>query len=134
MRDPDEHSSGLPNARPHILFVCAQNQWRSPTAARIYANDPRIEVRSAGLSAQSPHRVSLQDMKWADLVLVMESKHKARLREAFGDTPLPPMECLEIPDKYGLMDETLIELIRTGTKVYLSARFGIGHPSGKAEL
>jgi predicted protein tyrosine phosphatase len=112
--------------RPHILFVCGQNRWRSPTAARIYANDPRIEVRSAGLSPQSPHRVSLQDMKWADLVLVMESKHKARLREAFRDDPLPPIECLEIPDDYGLMDDTLIELIRAGTEAHLSTRFGIG--------
>ena len=34
--------------KPHVLFVCGRNQWRSPTAARIYANDQRIEVRSAG--------------------------------------------------------------------------------------
>ncbi len=120
--------------RPHILFVCGQNRWRSPTASRVYAKDPRIEVRSAGLSPQSPHRISQQDLKWADLVLVMESKHKARLREAFRDAPLPPIECLEIPDDYGLMDDTLVELIRAGTEACLSARFGIGHPSGKAEL
>jgi predicted protein tyrosine phosphatase len=120
MRDP-----GVMNARQHILFVCGQNRWRSPTAARIYAYDQRIEVRSAGLSPQSPHRVSLQDMKWADLVLVMEAKHKERLREVFSTTPLPPIECLEIPDDYGLMNETLIELIRTGTEVFLSARLGL---------
>ena len=115
----------MPNASPHILFVCAQNRWRSPTAARIYVNDPRIEVRSAGLSPQSPHRVSQQDLEWADLVLVMESKHKARLRETFRDNPLPPIECLEIPDDYGLMDDNLIELIRTGTEAHLNAKFGI---------
>lgn len=120
MRDP-----GVMNARQHILFVCGQNRWRSPTAARIYAYDQRIEVRSAGLSPQSPHRVSLQDMKWADLVLVMEAKHKERLREVFSTTPLPPIECLEIPDDYGLMNETLIELIRTGTEVFLSSRLGL---------
>lgn len=65
-------------------------------------------------------------MKWADLVLVMESKHKARLREAFSDSPLPTIECLEIPDDYGLMDDTLVELIRAGTEAHLSARFGFG--------
>ena len=64
-------------------------------------------------------------MKWADLVLVMESKHKARLREAFRDTPLPAIECLEIPDDYGLMDDTLVELIRTGTEAHLRTKFGI---------
>lgn len=116
----------MPNARPHVLFVCAQNKWRSPTAARAYANDPRIEVRSAGVSVQSHHRITLQDLQWADLVLVMESEHQARIREAFRDTPLPPIECLEIPDDYGLMDDALIELIRTGTEAHLSVRFGIG--------
>ncbi len=115
----------MPHTRPHVLFVCALNKWRSPTAARIYANDPRIEVRSAGLSPQSPHRLSLQDLKWADLVLVMESTHTARIREAFRDSPLPPIECLEIHDAPGLMDDTLAKLIRAGTEAHLSAGFGI---------
>ena len=92
----------MPNAKPHVLFVCGQNRWRSPTAARIYANDQRIEVLSAGLSPQSPHRLSLQDLKWADLVLVME-----------------------IHDDYGLMDDTLAELIRTGTEARLLAKHGL---------
>ena len=118
------------NPKPHVLFVCGQNRWRSPTAARIYANDQRIEVRSAGLSTQSPHRLSLQDLKWADLVLVMESTHKTQIREEFRATTLPPIECLEIHDDYGLMDDTLAELIRTGTEARLSARFGIA-PNAK---
>jgi predicted protein tyrosine phosphatase len=121
-------------ARPHILFVCGRNQWRSPTAARIYDNDPRIEVRSAGLSPQSPRRVTVQDLKWADLVLVMESKHNARLRETFRDAPLPFIECLDIPDDYGFMDDALIELIRAGTEAYLSTRLGIGHDANPGAI
>ena len=89
--------------RPHILFVCGRNQWRSPTAARIYANDQRIEVRSAGVGTQSQHRVSEQDIRWADLVLVMEPQHRARLQEMFRDVQMPPIECLEIPDDFGVM-------------------------------
>jgi len=27
--------------KPHILFVCSRNKWRSPTAEAIYANDDR---------------------------------------------------------------------------------------------
>src|SRR5512139_3631699 len=38
------------HSRPHILFVCGRNKWRSPTAERLYRNDNRIEVRSAGVS------------------------------------------------------------------------------------
>ena len=112
-------------AKPHILFVCGRNQWRSPTAARSYANDQRIEVRSAGVSLLSAHRVSRQDMEWADLILVMESKHKARLQAMFRDVQMPPVECLEIPDDFGLMDDALVTLIRGGTEAYLAARFGI---------
>ena len=112
--------------KPHILFVCGRNKWRSPTAARIYANDQRIEVRSAGIAAQSAHRVSQQDLEWADLVLVMEPEHKARLLETFRGTRLPPIECLEIADDFGFMDDALIELVREGTETHLCARFGIG--------
>jgi len=111
--------------KPHILFVCGRNQWRSPTAARVYADDQRIEVRSAGVSPQSAHRVSQRDLEWADLVLVMEPEHKARLREMFKALQLPPIECLDIPDDYRFMDEALVTLIRDGTESHLSARFGI---------
>ena len=113
-------------AQPHILFVCGRNQWRSPTAARIYANDQRVEVRSAGVSPQSPHRVSQRDLEWADLVLVMEPEHKARLREMFTGIQLPSIECLDIPDEYGYMDPELVTLIREGAEAYLATKIGIG--------
>ena len=112
-------------AKPHILFVCGRNQWRSPTAAHVYASDQRIEVRSAGVSPQSAHRVSLRDLEWADLVLVMESEHKARLRDRFKDLQLPPIECLDIPDDYKYMAPELVTLVREGTEMWLNARFGI---------
>lgn len=118
----------IPTVRmtPHILFVCGRNQWRSPTAAKVYANDQRIEVRSAGVSPLSAHRVSQKDMEWANLILVMESKHKARLLEMFRNMQLPPIECLDIPDDFRLMDDALVTLIREGTEAHLAARFGIG--------
>ena len=103
--------------KPHILFVCGRNQWRSPTVARVYANDQRIEVRSAGVGLLSAHRVSQKDLEWADLILVME--------EMFRDMQLPPIECLEIPDDFRLMDETLVCLIRDGTEAHLATRFGM---------
>ena len=112
-------------AKPHILFVCGRNQWRSPTAARIHANDQRIEVRAAGVSPQSAHRISPRDLEWADLVLVMEPDHKARLRDMFKDIQMPPIESLDIPDDYGYMDPELVKLIRDGTEARLNSRFGI---------
>lgn len=118
--------------KPHILFICGQNQWRSPTAARVYANDQRLEVRSAGVSPLSAHRVSQKDVEWANLILVMEQKHKARLQEMFRDMQLPPIECLEIPDDFRLMDDTLVGLIRAGTEAHLAARFEIGNTGSQA--
>ncbi len=111
--------------KPHILFVCGRNQWRSPTAARVYANDQRIDVRSAGASPGSPRQVSNEDIAWADLILVMEQKHKARLRDMFRDMALPPIESLDIPDEYQFMDGELVGLIQAGTEFHLGNRFGI---------
>jgi predicted protein tyrosine phosphatase len=105
-----------------ILFVCARNHWRSPTAEQVYRQDPRVEVRSAGVSARSPHAASAADLDWAHLVLAMERRHLARLREAFpGRADFPPMESLEIPDDYRFMDPELIQLIRAGTEPFLAA-------------
>lgn len=99
-------------SHPHILFVCGRNQWRSPTAETIYRTDPRIEVRSAGVSAQSSHIISMQDIAWADLILVMEWKYKEKIRTVAGKTRLPPIQCLKIPDKYDYMDEDLVALLK----------------------
>jgi predicted protein tyrosine phosphatase len=110
--------------RPHILFVCGRNQWRSPTAERIYRNDPRIEVRSAGVGKNSRHVISAGDLSWADLVMVMEHEHKSRIVESFRDHPrLPRFVCLNIPDDYGLMDEELIRMLRDGVEFHLKQEF-----------
>jgi len=97
--------------KPHILFVCGKNQWRSPTAERIYQDDPRIDVRSAGVSPKSKHSISSNDVAWADLILVMESKYKARIQELFRELALPPIENLEIADEYQYMDAELIDIL-----------------------
>ena len=102
-----------------ILFICARNQWRSPTAARHFRNRPDCAVRSAGLSAKSPRQVSNADVDWADLILVMEPEHKARLRERFRSLPLPPIYSLDIPDLYQRDDPELIALLEESVPPYL---------------
>jgi predicted protein tyrosine phosphatase len=97
---------------PHILFVCGRNRWRSPTAEAVYRCDPRIEVRSAGVSAQSRHRVSREDIAWADLILVMEWKYKERVRSTAWEMRMPPIQCLGIPDKYDYIQPELVARIK----------------------
>ena len=98
--------------RPRVLFVCALNQWRSPTVEALYRDDPRIEVRSAGIRTGARRRVTAAELEWADLVLVMEREHKRWIQDQFCDRPLPRLEVLDIPDEYGRMDVELQELLR----------------------
>jgi predicted protein tyrosine phosphatase len=112
--------------KPHILFVCGRNKWRSPTAVQIYKSDPRVIVKSAGMSGKSAHQVSKSDLEWADLILVMEQKYKSRLLSQLCDeVRLPPIECLEIPDEYEYMDKELQALIIEGTEHFIAQYFQI---------
>jgi len=96
-----------------LLFLCSRNQWRSPTAEKVYQNDARVEVRSAGVSAAARCRVSEKLLLWADLVLVMEHAHKQRLREQFPELVRElRIEVLDIPDDYEFMNPELVALIR----------------------
>lgn len=110
----------MASRRPRVLFICSRNQWRSPTAAQIYATDDRIDVRSAGLASSSRHQISDADLAWADLVLVMEDRHKAQLRAMFQGQALPSIKCLDIPDDYRFMDAELVELIIEATEALIA--------------
>ncbi|MGC3992430.1 MAG: protein-tyrosine-phosphatase [Chthoniobacteraceae bacterium] len=98
--------------RLKILFVCAMNKQRSVTAERIYRNDPRVEVRSAGVRAESPRRVSEADLRWADVVFAMERSHQRWIQERFQELELPRIDVLEIPDEFEVMDPELQEMLR----------------------
>jgi predicted protein tyrosine phosphatase len=98
--------------RLRILFVCAMNRRRSVTAERIYRNDARLELRSAGTREGSPRRVSAADLNWADIVFVMERRQKQWLLSEFQQLELPEIEVLDVPDDYELMDPALQELLR----------------------
>jgi protein-tyrosine phosphatase len=111
-------------SKPRILFVCGRNKWRSPTAQNIYKNDPRMEVRSAGVSGKSPHPISNSDLLWADLILIMESKYRGRIQGLFRNLRLPPIESLDIPDEYEYMDEELIDFIKSGVEHHIKLLSG----------
>jgi len=100
------------HTRLRILFICSRNQWRSPTAERIYRKAPRLDVRSAGTASAARRKVRPQDLEWADLVVAMEHHHLSRLR---AEHPNQMQKCetyvLDIPDEYRFMDPGLIEQI-----------------------
>src|SRR5437762_955595 len=100
------------NTRLRVLFVCALNKWRSPTAEAIYRNDPRLEVRSAGVRSDAKRRISASDIEWAEVIFVMDQDQKAWIREQFRDLQLPKIEVLDVPDSLVYMDPELQRLLR----------------------
>jgi predicted protein tyrosine phosphatase len=104
----------------NVLFICSRNQWRSPTAETVWRKHPDISVRSAGTSPSARRTVSAVDIHWADVIVVMEQKHKNRLVTEF--TRLlehKPIHVLDIPDEYKYMDPELVEMLEESVGSYL---------------
>ena len=99
-------------SRLKVLFVCALNQWRSPTAEALYRNHPQLEVRSAGIRDGAKRRLSEGDLRWADVVFVMDREQKSRIREDFSEIELPQIQVLDIPGDLKYMDPELQRLLR----------------------
>lgn len=96
-----------------VLFVCSMNKWRSPTGEKIFAKTPGLSVRSAGTVRGSKRTLSVSDIRWADVILVMEDKHKARIDARFRyEVRYKRLHVLDIPDEYRYMDPDLVELLQ----------------------
>jgi predicted protein tyrosine phosphatase len=95
----------------NVLFICSRNQWRSPTAERVWRRLPGVNVRSAGTSPQAKRTVNAADIQWADLIFVMETKHQRRLKANFQNLlASKQLVVLDIPDEYQYMDPELVEI------------------------
>ena len=96
-----------------ILFVCSRNKRRSLTAEKIFAGETAWQVRSAGTEEGARIKVTAGQLGWADAIVVMEKRHKERLRQKFPDALAGKnCVCLFIPDDYEFMEPALIELLR----------------------
>lgn len=94
----------------HVLFICSRNQWRSPTAEQVWRRHPLLSVRSAGTSPNARRKVSADDISWASVIMVMEEKHKSRLKAEFSRLLEGRLiHVLDIPDDYKYMDPELVE-------------------------
>lgn len=101
------------DSRLKILFICAMNKRRSVTAERLYRNDVRLEVRSAGVRSEAKRRVSEADLRWADVVFVMEREHQLWISMRFEEMDLPAINVLDIPDDFEAMDPKLQTILRS---------------------
>ena len=95
---------------------------RSPTAERVFFGTSGLEVRSAGTERDADSPVSSDDLDWAELIFVMESRHKKRLGQMFGrQLAQKRVVVLGIPDDYEFMQPELVELLTLKITPYLEA-------------
>lgn len=114
----------------NILFLCSMNQWRSPTGEAIFRRYEGVDARSAGTSRKARRQVKVSDIRWADLICVMEEKHLSRLRADYrGELAHKDVRVLDIPDLYQFMDPELVALISESVVPMIEA---IQNPDGAA--
>ena len=106
-----------------LLFLCSRNRLRSPTAELVFAKLPGIETASAGLASDAETPLDADLLAWADLVFVMESRHRKLLQGRFGKHLRDKyVICLDIPDDYGFMDPQLVSLLEERVGWHLDSR------------
>ena len=97
----------------NVLFVCGRNRMRSPTAKLTFALHPGIDVASAGINPGARAPLSSELVKWADLIFVMEKGHQDALHMRYkAEISDARVVCLDIPDEFGYMEESLVNLLR----------------------
>lgn len=109
--------------RPNVLVLCGRNKKRSRTAETVFKNDTRFGIRSAGLSAKSDRKVTENDLRWADLVLIMEHKQRGKLLSQFPGLEFPPVEVLQIADEYTYMEPALVDILTEKINGQLKIQF-----------
>jgi len=110
-----EEAGGAEASGPPLANLLASGSASAGEA--IFAKADGIATRSAGTASSARRQVSLEDIRWADLILVMEEKHAARLKADFRqDIRFKRLHVLDIPDDYKFMDTDLVALIRTAAE------------------
>ncbi|NOT40246.1 MAG: phosphotyrosine protein phosphatase [Alphaproteobacteria bacterium] len=96
-----------------VLFLCSMNRLRSPTAEQVFANHPGTECDSAGLNDDAANPVTDELIEWAELIFVMEKRHRTKLAKLFRKhLRNRRIVCLDIPDDYDFMDPELVEILK----------------------
>ena len=103
----------MPGKKLKLLFVCTINRMRSATAHKIFEDDSRFEVKSAGTDKSAAIVLTPELLEWADAIVVMEKHHRAYIRakhSSYYNTK--KIVCLYIPDEYDFMQPELIAILK----------------------
>ena len=103
-----------------LLFICSQNKIRSLTAEHMLQGVLGLAVKSAGTEPNSRIRVNEGHIGWADLIFVMEKKHRRILEENFPEALVrKSIICLNIPDVYRYLEPALRDELRAGLSQHI---------------
>lgn len=96
-----------------LHFICGRNRLRSPTAEAVFAAYDGVEALSDRLlnkDAETPLSGDLLD--WAEVVFVMERRHRRKLQQRFqASLKDKRIVVLGIPDDYDYMQPELVRLL-----------------------
>ena len=103
--------------KKRVLFVCTSAQARSPTAEEMF-NGANVEAKFAGTSKDSRNHVTMELINWAEIIFVMEEKHKQYLTEV-NNSSVHKILVLDIPDIFGRNQPELRQLLLKKVQPYL---------------
>jgi predicted protein tyrosine phosphatase len=107
--------------REQLLFICSRNQWRSPTAAALFADSDRYVAKSTGTSDSARIKITAGLINWADRIFVMEKRHAAIIKRNYPDLITDKsIVVLHISDDYQYMDSELIEILESRLAEHLA--------------
>ncbi len=106
----------------NVLFVCSANKLRSKTADDYFsAKYTDINFLSAGTNHKICNKegttpLEEEMMEWADVVYVMENKHKNEIKKHVGSKYNSKIVVLFIPDDYDYYQRELIKIFEDKLK------------------
>lgn len=96
-----------------VLFVCGKNRRRSPTAEQVFAGHPGVVTASAGVDRDADQPLTLDAVRAADLIVVMEPVHRVKLQRACrAALNGQRVVCLNVPDDFEYMQPELVERLQ----------------------
>lgn len=103
-----------------VLFICGKGRARSPTAAQIFSGHNGCSTDFGGISRDADDALSADQIEWADMIFVMEQRHRTRLGDAFGRLlDGKRIINLGVRDRYSFMEPALIAELDSKVTPYL---------------
>lgn len=108
-----------------ILFVCSANKDRSKTAEDYFASiSENYLFESAGTNLKLCNKEGTNPLEehmlaWADLIVVMEHKHKKWIDTNTIQNTIGKLVVLNIPDVYKYYQPELIHILKQKMKAHL---------------